>query len=161
MYKNMWEISCIYLFSYLILLQIETNGSIVAQNAVAFVFGVINSRDCGWVHLFLYQQFSLKTKAVCVHAYMCKLARGQATVHLLRLSLGKQVALNPLSAFGMCEQAWGFESWGSIVSLFFSPSWSLVNWHIRQHWDLRKSYIIIFLKSGNFSLKSTVFDTLK
>lgn len=145
MYKNMWEISCIYLFSYLILLQIETNGSIVAQNAVAFVFGVINSRDCGWVRMFLYQQFSLKTKAVCVHAYMCKLARGQATVHLLRLSLGKQVALNPLSAFGMCEQAWGFESWGSIVSLFFSPSWFLVNWHIRQqHWDLRKSYIIIF-----------------
>lgn len=134
MYKNMWEISCIYLFSYLILLQIETNGSIVAQNAVAFVFGVINSRDCGWVRLFLYQQFSLKTKAVCVHAYMCKLARGQATVHLLRLSFGKQVALNPLSAFGMCEQAWGFESWGSIVSLFFffSPSWFLANWHIRQ-----------------------------
>lgn len=154
MYKNMWEISCIYLFSYLILLQIETNGSIVAQNAVAFVFGVINSRDCGWVRLFLYQQFSLKTKAVCVHAYMCKLARGQATVHLLRLSLGKQVALNPLSAFGMCEQAWGFESWDSIVSLFFFSSFLIPG-------KLTHSTTTHFLRSCNFSLKSTVFDTLK
>lgn len=154
MYKNTWEISCIYLFSYLILLQIETNGSIVAQNAVAFVFGVINSRDCGWVRLFLYQQFSLKTKAVCVHAYMCKLARGQATVHLLRLSFGKQVALNPLSAFGMCEQAWGFESWGSIVSLFFFFSFLIPG-------KLTHSTTTHFLRSCNFSLKSTVFDTLK
>lgn len=96
------SLAFIFLFN---IAQIETNGSIVAQNAAAFVFGVINSRDCGCVRLFSYQQFSLTTKAVYVHAYMCKLARGQATVHLLRLSLDKQVALNPLSAYGMCEQA--------------------------------------------------------